>query len=312
MPKPLYQSDLSDKEWRFVRPLVPKPKPGGRPTCWSRRSLLNGIFYLLRSGCTWRMMPREYPPWQTLYRYFRAWQHSGVWERINARLRERLRVAAGKNSTPSGAVMDSQSIRTTERGGVRGYDGNKKVNGRKRHLLVDTNGFLLKVVVHQANMQDRTGARLLLKTLIPEAECTPLFPEMRMLWTDRGYSGPLQEWVEESLGWQLEVAPKRSKKMIESDFWGSVKERQKAGITGAALFAGLVWRRTAGGVMKVQPKRWVVKRTFAWLGRNRRLSKDYEMLPCSSEAFVYLAMIRLMLKRLGEKPVVSLGRMSDS
>jgi putative transposase len=258
------------------------------------------------------MMPREYPPWQTLYRYFRAWQHSGVWERINARLRERLRVAAGKNSTPSGAVMDSQSIRTTERGGVRGYDGNKKVNGRKRHLLVDTNGFLLKVVVHQANMQDRTGARLLLKTLIPEAECTPLFPEMRMLWTDRGYSGPLQEWVEESLGWQLEVAPKRSKKMIESDFWGSVKERQKAGITGAALFAGLVWRRTAGGVMKVQPKRWVVKRTFAWLGRNRRLSKDYEMLPCSSEAFVYLAMIRLMLKRLGEKPVVSLGRMSDS
>ena len=149
-------------------------------------------------------------------------------------------------------------------------------------------------------MQDRAGARLLLATLIQEGKSTPPFPHIRVLWTDRGYSGPLQEWVEESLGWQMEVAPKSTKKMVENDFWQSVKERQKTGITGAALFAGLVWRRTAGGVMKVQAKRWVVERTFAWLGRNRRLSKDYEMLPCSSEAFVSLAMIRLMLKRLGK------------
>src|SRR4028118_77114 len=118
MPKPLYQSDLSDKEWRFLRALIPKPKLSGRPASWSRRSIINGIFYLLRSGCTWRMMPREYPPWQTLYRYFRAWQKDGVWEHINAVLRERLRRASGKNSTPSAAIIDSQSSKTTEKGAL--------------------------------------------------------------------------------------------------------------------------------------------------------------------------------------------------
>jgi putative transposase len=184
---------------------------------------------------------------------------------------------------------------------VRGYDGGKRVNGRKRHLLVDTNGFVLKVVVHPANMHDRMGARLLLRDLVSEEGRRPLFPHMRMLWTDRGYLGPLKEWIQETLGWQLEVAPKQTAEDIEEEFWQSVKQRKQAGARGPELYAGLMWRRTAGGVMKVRPKRWVVERTFAWLGRSRRLSKDYEMLPCSSEAFVYLAMIRLMLKRLGKQ-----------
>ncbi len=150
MQNVVYQSDLSDVEWSFLQSLVPEPKTGGRPTSWSRRSVLNGLFYLLRSGCPWRMIPREYPPWQTLYRYFRAWHENHVWESINTCLREHLRIDAGRKPSPSAAIMDSQSSKTTESGGVRGYDGGKKVNGRKRHILVDTNGFVLKVKVHPA------------------------------------------------------------------------------------------------------------------------------------------------------------------
>ncbi len=150
-------------------------------------------------------------------------------------------------------------------------------------------------------MQDRKRARLLLEPLIVEGASAPLFPNLRMLWTDRGYHGPLKEWIEKRLGWHLEVAPQRSQEAIEADFWHSVKQKHQAGVTGTELYEGLVWRRTAGGTMKVIPKRWVVERTFAWLGRNRRLSKDYEALPASSEAFVYLAMIRLMLKRLNKQ-----------
>ena len=154
-------------------------------------------------------------------------------------------------------------------------------------------------------MQDRAGARLLLGGLISEEGCAPLFPRMRLLWTDRGYTGPLTDWLQQSLGWQLEVAEYATEQTIEGDFWHSVRQRHQAGLKGAALYAGLSWTRTVGGRMKVAPHRWVVERTFAWLGRSRRLSKDYEALPSSTEAFVYVSMIRLMLKRLGKQESVN-------
>ncbi len=298
MNNTLYDSDLTDVEWSFLEPLVPLPKPGGRPASWTRRAILDGIFYLLRSGCTWRMMPHEYPPWQTLYRYFRAWQQSDVWENINTRLREYLRMASGRKSSPSGAIIDSQSSKTTECGGTRGYDGGKKINGRKRHILVDTNGFVLKVKVHAANVQDRAGAKLLLEPLVAQRQRDALCSRLRVVWADRGYTGPLNQWMQEHLGLQLRIVSYRTQQSVEDEFWNSVKQRRQAGVEGADLYVGLSLTRSVNNKMQVAPRRWVVERTFAWLGRNRRLSKDYETLPCSSEAFVYLAMIRLMLKRL--------------
>ncbi len=158
----LYPSDLSDRAWALLEPLLPPAKPGGRPRSVKLRRMLNGLFYLLRTGCPWRYLPREYGPWSTVFHYFRLWRRSGTWERVQAALRERLRCALGRESTPSAAIIDSQSVKTTEQGGPHGYDGGKKVNGRKRHILVDTLGLLLKVAVHPASIQDRDGAKLVL------------------------------------------------------------------------------------------------------------------------------------------------------
>ena len=165
MPVDIYPSDLSDREWALLDPLLPPAEPGGRPRSVSLRRVLNGVFYLLRTGCAWRYLPRDYGPWSTVFHYFRLWRRTGLWARIHTVLRERVRQAVGREPTPSAAIIDSQSVKTTEQGGPRGYDGGKKVNGRKRHLLVDTLGLLLNVVVHPANVQDRDGARLVLAGL---------------------------------------------------------------------------------------------------------------------------------------------------
>jgi putative transposase len=202
------------------------------------------------------------PPWKTVYHYFRLWRKDGTWERINSALRVEVRVAAGREPEPSAAVIDSQSVKTTETPGVRGYDAGKKVNGRKRHLLVDTLGLVLMVVVHAANIQDRDGARLLLE------KARGRFPRLRLIWADGGYTGKLVDWVKTLCLWVLEIV-KRS-----DDVKG----------------------------FQVLPHRWVVERTFGWLGRYRRLSKDYEGLPESSEAMIYIAMIHLMVRRLGRQP----------
>jgi transposase len=270
----IYPSDLSDREWAALAPLLPPAKPGGRPRSVDLRQILNGIFYLLRTGCAWRYLPREYGPWSTVFHYFRCWRRSGAWERIHRRLREQVRRAVGRPPTPSAAIIDSQSVKTTEQGGPHGYDGGKKVNGRKRHILVDTLGLLLRVVVHPAHLQDRESAPLV---LVGQQR---RFPRLRHLWADQGYTGPLLDWIHDELGWTVEV----------------VERSPRRGFVATA--DGQLQRVRLPAVFEPLPRRWVVERSFAWLGRQRRMSKDYERLPSTSEAFVYLTGIHLLLGRL--------------
>jgi transposase len=194
-----YDSDLSDEEYKFLEPLLPRPQARGRPRSVVLHEILNAIFYILRGGVPWRMLPAGFPPWQTVFHYFRQWRLSGLWETINAALREQVREKLGRTPQPTAAVIDSQSVRTTEMGGPRGYyDGGKKLNGRKRHLLVDTQGLLLKAKVLPADLHDRSAAELVLAGLHQP------FPAVRLLWADTAYRG-LAGWLTEQLGWSLEI-----------------------------------------------------------------------------------------------------------
>jgi transposase len=272
-----YASDLSEAEWGILEPLIPAAKPGGRPRSVKMRQVLNGIFYVVRSGCAWRLLPHDFPAWSTVYDYFRKGRNEGVWERIVTTLRERLRVQAGRKATPSAGIIDSQSVKTTERGGPHGYDGGKKVNGRKRHLLVDTMGLLLKVVVHAAKLQDRESVNLLLEPVKGQ------FPRMEKVWVDQGYTGKGKTWIETHMGWTVEVVERSPRRG-----WIMTPDQGLVKVKVPKTFEHL-------------PRRWVVERTIAWMGRSRRLSKDYEYLTSSSEAMVYLSVLRLLLTRLAKQ-----------
>jgi putative transposase len=254
----LYPTDLTNCQWNCIKELIPAAKPGGRPRELEMRAVVNAILYIVVSGCQWRMLPREYPAWQSVYTYFRQWRDDGTWQRIHDTLRAQVRKLVGRHKHPTAGALDSQSIKTTQVSGIRGYDSGKKVKGRKRHILVDTLGLLLVVVVTSAAISDPAGARLLFARL--GGACKKL----RRIWVDGTYRGHLLEWV--ILHCQFRLQPVLR------------PEHQK----------GFV----------LLPRRWVVERTFAWITQCRRLGKDYEMLPASSEAMIYIAMTRLMVRRL--------------
>jgi putative transposase len=254
-----YESDLTDEQWALLQPMLPQPNKRGRPQT-DRRQVINAILYIVKGGIQWRLLPANFPPWNTVYHIFRKWTLDCTWEAINARLRAYVREQAGKRSRPTAAILDSQSVKSDPHGGAVGYDAGKRIKGRKRYLLVDTLGLILGIMVSPANTPERAGAQGLLERTLGWLQW------LRLLWVDGEYSG------EEFAHWVKGI---RSKLAVE-----------------------VVKRSEDNKGFKILRRRWIVERTFAWLMRHRRLVRDYETTESSAEAWAYIAMIRIQLRRL--------------
>lgn len=259
-PNTSYPTNLTDQQWKQIEKLVPAGKPGGRPLKHTRRRILDGIVYVVKTGCQWHMLPKEFPPYKTVFHYYAKWAKEGIWQFIHDAIRALARRKAGRKPSPSAAILDSQSVKHADSCEAIGYDAGKKIKGRKRHLLVDTMGLVLGLLVTGADVQDRDGAKMLL------SRCWFLFGRLQVIWADSGYLGKLVGWVK------------------------SLRPYGK-------LHLDVVVRAAGGGFQLVR-KRWIVERTFSWLYKSRRLCKDYERNPKHSEAMIYISMTHLMLRRL--------------
>lgn len=257
-----YPTDLKYSEWLLIAQFFPA-NTRGRPRKWEIWLIINAILYVTRTGCQWRMLPKDLPPWQTVYGYFWRWTKAGLWQQINDQLVCTVRQQQGREPQPSAAILDSQSVKTSEGGEARGVDVHKQTPGRKRHIVVDTLGLLLLVVVHSASVQDAAGGKLVLQGLFDQIKHSVYnrWCRLKLIWADGGYKDIVEE-VRHRFGWRLEIV------------------RREEGRKGFVVL----------------PRRWVVERTFGWLGRYRRQARDYEHTVASSEAMTYLASIRRMLK----------------